>query len=527
MAMSASSYVTILEDLLLRLQINVAVAKGFRDLEMPGSGGETSKKTIDLWPIQMSAEIAGDGDQSTNVLTTNFDTYTLILQLGCILDTVPSWKKSHTLRVAVFVEYESDVEEERGRVKELLTNLRIRAEVLVFWLASGDLKTYEIIVNGVTPEDGEEAEKFVDDVLKDEEWWHEIQKIRGKRGETTASEQLAEVEDLLASPAWPGPSFLEGRRDQLTERFGGLKKLLWNPRRRHSSFSAITRLGVNLGMRTHRLNPAIVQNHITHGDASGDSDSSVSSGAISDDDDDDDQHRLASSASDGNLPSQQHSTYEDDDNPTPSTPMSPTRQSRRRSDADALLSSSHSSTQKENISRPSSPPSKPHNPLLRPPVHRQSSQAKFTSKPVPATKIAPTEDSPGPSIMFTDTPSPLAGPNNRRSIYSQSAPCPHSPSSQPQSQQQNQASGFPRPSSIPLTFNDLPCRAQHLILNELMRAHSEQTAVVFTTLPSPVEGTCRSESDSARYLADLECLCEGLPPVLLVHSNSLTVTMNL
>ena len=72
--MSVTSYVTILEDLLLRLQINVAVAKGFRDLEFPHTKGEHTKKYIDLWPIQMSAEIAAEGDDKQNVLTTNFDT---------------------------------------------------------------------------------------------------------------------------------------------------------------------------------------------------------------------------------------------------------------------------------------------------------------------------------------------------------------------------------------------------------------------------------------------------------------------
>lgn len=72
--MSVTSYVTILEDLLLRLQINVAVAKGFQGLEFPNKKGENSKKYIDLWPIQMSAEIASEGDNKQNVLTTNFDT---------------------------------------------------------------------------------------------------------------------------------------------------------------------------------------------------------------------------------------------------------------------------------------------------------------------------------------------------------------------------------------------------------------------------------------------------------------------
>jgi hypothetical protein len=38
------------------------------------------------------------------------------------------------------VEYETDVEDERGRVEALLDKLRIAAEVLVFWLACGDLQ---------------------------------------------------------------------------------------------------------------------------------------------------------------------------------------------------------------------------------------------------------------------------------------------------------------------------------------------------------------------------------------------------
>jgi potassium/chloride transporter 9 len=85
------------------------------------------------------------------MMTTNTKIDTLILQLGVILNTVPAWKKAYKLRVAVFVEYESDVEEERGRVMLLLENLRIEAEVLVFWLASGDLSTYEVIVTTKKP----------------------------------------------------------------------------------------------------------------------------------------------------------------------------------------------------------------------------------------------------------------------------------------------------------------------------------------------------------------------------------------
>ena len=143
------SYVTTIEDLVLRLEMNVAIAKGFKDLELPAArppmmkralgqwgladieADESTKTYIDLWPIQMSAEVAtaGDNHSRKNVLTTNFDTYTLILQLGCILHTVPSWKRSYKLRICVFVEYETDVDEERGRVTTLLRNLRIEAEV--------------------------------------------------------------------------------------------------------------------------------------------------------------------------------------------------------------------------------------------------------------------------------------------------------------------------------------------------------------------------------------------------------------
>jgi potassium/chloride transporter 9 len=50
-AVNPTSYVNILEDLLLCLQMNVAIAKGFDDLKLPG-GAKNEKKYIDLWPIR-------------------------------------------------------------------------------------------------------------------------------------------------------------------------------------------------------------------------------------------------------------------------------------------------------------------------------------------------------------------------------------------------------------------------------------------------------------------------------------------
>jgi potassium/chloride transporter 9 len=71
--MTVTEYMTILEDLALKYKLNVAIAKGFQSLETPRSDGGNSKKFIDLWPIQMSAELSAEGK---SVLTTNFDTCT-------------------------------------------------------------------------------------------------------------------------------------------------------------------------------------------------------------------------------------------------------------------------------------------------------------------------------------------------------------------------------------------------------------------------------------------------------------------
>jgi potassium/chloride transporter 9 len=153
---------------------------------------------------------------------------------------------------------------------------------------------------------------------------------------------------------------------------------------------------------------------------------------------------------------------------------------------------------------------------------RRGVSSSFTSSPVPFTKVA-SEEGVGPSIMFADDPHPRrqkvdeAEAAASRSIYQRtrddSGPRP--------------PSGFPSAASIPLSFNDLPSRAQHLILNELMSQNSEDTAVIFTTLPAPTDGMYKSETDSLGYISDLEVLVGGLPPTLLVHSNSMTVTTNL
>jgi potassium/chloride transporter 9 len=89
------------------------------------------------------------------------------------------------------------------------------------------------------------------------------------------------------------------------------------------------------------------------------------------------------------------------------------------------------------------------------------------------------------------------------------------------------SSDFSGQSEVALSFNDLPSKAQHLIINELMRRHSRDTAVLLTTLPIPAEGTSQDELATIQYLSNIELLCNELPPTLMVLSNNMTVTISL
>ncbi|KAF2683411.1 cation chloride cotransporter-like protein [Lentithecium fluviatile CBS 122367] len=608
-AIGIHSYVTILEDLLLRLQINVALAKGFQDLEIPipkptkkqrllhliGLGEaedeEPSKTYIDLWPIQMSAEIAapgtGEDPSKKNALTTNFDTYTLILQLGCILHTVPSWKRTYKLRVAVFVEYETDVEEERERVTILLKSLRIEADVLVFWLASGNLKMYEVIVNGRHVDDFVQAAEDVDDALEDEEWWGEIQRMR-KPEEMSASREIAQASDLLeAVTNWPTSSFQHGRRESKPKRFAELKKLLRRTKRR-THIDSPGETGANINMQAQRLSTNLLSDSDFSSSGGEDCDRSDEEAIVTESDvaasendldeydldasDDDSEGRITpirrskSTSASGGIPfisdrlnlrrALWKGSPQQEDRPTTDS-VTPLRPHPNVVSSDtAVLTTSKGKTSSITGSPKSQLSSSPQTKAIRPPPIRHQSLPKFTSKPQPRTAVVE-EETPGPSIMFVDTPSPITimkkdpiasspvPPSQLAAAASSAnpgAPKPPSttipatlspsttnvsPSTINPSTHKAQATGFPLQSAIPLSFNDLPCRAQHLILNELIRQNSDDTAVVFTTLPSPMEGTGESEMESVKYISDLEVLCQGLPPCLLVHSNSMTVTMNL
>ncbi|KAK1453865.1 amino acid permease [Colletotrichum melonis] len=619
--MSVTSYMTMLEDLALRYKLNVAIGKGFEDLETPRKDKANVKKHLDLWPIQMSAEVLSDGK---SVLTTNFDTYTLILQLGYILYSVPTWHKVYNIRVMVFVEYESEVEEERARVKALLDKLRIEAEVIVFWLASGHLNTYELIINGQSND--LESQIMVHDILKDEEWWDDLQRFRGREPNLNSTEELTSFANIIESTAGrPGvfnphvslDDIESGRRPSLMH-FGELP--------RKPTVSRLSRLGVSVGIHTSHLGDEVFE------DASG------SDGEMSD------QEQQPSCLDSDSEFEPGSSDYSEDEMPevdAPRRPLllgrgrgrsqsddlltSPSKQKRSKSNKSAapaasygtMVSQARSEGQAgpshvgrvENVSAPPTPLERPvldrnisarsmggfrsagintydatsgsvsgkATPATRPTLSRQSSAVRFSSRPMPETRTD-VEGASGPTIMFADTTEEET-PRAEQPAFSRqssagrfsSRPVPEMTVTAAEEFEPNStfaelscrsrkasvastadlgdvhmnmaelvgryrldsrpdADGPGSPYStqgISLSFNDLPSRAQHVILNELMRQNSKDTAVMFTTLPVPTEGTCQDELASVQYLSDVEVLCHELPPVMLVLSNNMTVTVGL
>lgn len=592
---------------------------------------------------------------------------TLILQLGYILHSVRTWKKVFKLRIIVFVEYESEVEDERRRVKALLEKLRIDAEVLVFWLASGGLKTYESIIQGSC--DDVAAENQVNDCLKNEEWWEDLQRVRGLTPSMTTSQDLAALADKLDSTQGRshGAEEISSRRRQSVVNSAALPK--------RPTVSAISRLGVNIGIHTQNL----------AFDEQLDSDTDVG-GAVAESDDssstaDSDFSDAESVASEGDIAAGTAGPRD-----VERAPLLLHRSLRRKSHGDLLqrpMASASgrratlarrlkSAPRRDGVGAAAGPSSASPSPAarglgggggaasssrsavatghtspagsfshygtlatsgsslvlpsrrsgtastrtlspdkaadggrrpsgfggggggyapnmtgsrsylrsLRPAITRTQS-GPFSSRVVPET-VTTDEPSGSSRIMFAE-PDPAAISRKSSAFLDADSSASYSAAALPPSRKASSAVALnggggtgtnsggggggeydKRPSSssdtrinIPdlleasysadaksprsdddsgstystqsmaLSFNDLPSRAQHLILNELMRQNSADTAVILTTLPIPVEGTCMSEEASVRYLSDVEVLCNELPPVLLVLSNHMTVTVSL
>lgn len=672
--MSPTEYMTMLEDLALRYRLNVAVGYGFDKLETPRKDGVNSKKYIDLWPIQMSAEVSSDGK---NLLTTNFDTCkcsnviiscgvgranhidTLILQLGHILRSVQTWRRAYSIRVMVFVEYESEVEEESARVKALLEKLRIDATVVVFWLASGQLNTYELIINGNSNDI--DWEIVVNDTLRDEEWWDDLQMFRGRSGTMSSSQEMTHLAHIMDSTA-RRPGVYNPHEDNTQERrrtsMGDFSEMPKKP-----AIALLAKMGVNMGIHTHHLNDDVLLESSSDDELDSDAESSESEeefgyGAdepvVRRDVEHTDQARQPllpavrhrskhnpsgsedSSIRAGRNPKSKSVKFGASATPTygtmssdqtikgpshrpgltPMTPVSPgapnvakfdptqEKETPNKQDGQGTIETfpplkdlvipqlnpavaerarSISPVRGSGARTPRSGTATP----VRPSMSRQSSAPRFSSRPVPETTI--TSEGEGSKISFAsanhtpETPrterptfsrqsslgkfssrpvpeTKIDGEDGQRSIsfaeqVSRSQSAAHSRHHSRQGSQYSVLGQGDTSLSIPellesykldsnveeepeggsaystqglaLSFNDLPSRAQHLILNELMRQNSGDTAVLLSTLPIPSEGTSLDETATVQYLSDVEVLCNELPPTLMVLSNNMTVTVSL
>ncbi|KAK8058753.1 hypothetical protein PG994_009201 [Apiospora phragmitis] len=583
--MSVVSYMTIVEDLAHRHRLNVAIGKNFQSLETPRQDGANTKKYIDLWPIQMSAEITAQGK---SVRTTNFDTYTLILQLGYILSSVPNWKQVYQLRILVFVEYENEVDQEKARLKALLDKLRIQAEVHVFWLASGELTTYENIVNGKIK--SQENNFVVNQLLKDNEWWQELQRIRQETTQMSPSAGMASLENMLEISRRRGSNPRSPNED-ISAQAMNLQELLELPKK--PTVSKIAKLGVNFGIHTQHLESNILDEQVPQQEYYYSEDEDGASSSSSDADFND----VATVVSEGDAediePSRRpllhvnrRRSLGDMQSPQASRKSERAKGHHSRQNSGiamsgyGTMSSSIASLDKKagqtaNVSIPSVESSQT---LTAPSLAAESTSTssrkpgraansrKASTNPLPTIRSSETtnedeagettnvtsifdgpilesscaqtlvenDDGGGQRLTFAEPEGHAHDMRSRRNSGSQS-PFPdlhlHIPELLEAYEFGTRSDADARSTysiqSLPLSFNDLPSRAQHLILNELMRQNSGDSAVILTTLPIPDEGTSKNEEASLKYLSDIEVLCHELPPVLLVLSNNMTVTVSL
>ncbi|SCU99467.1 LANO_0F01926g1_1 [Lachancea nothofagi CBS 11611] len=426
-------WLQIIEDLSL-MHSNIAVARRFQDLSLPNKHDKVKKKRyIDLYPIQMSAKVTVTDDSSEGIMATNFDTYTLILQLGAILVTVPSWKKTHCLRVVVFIENESEKHDENKRISNLLGILRIEAEVVV--LSLDQFRVYNTIIKG-DPIKMDEVSR----VLQNDPWWTELKEARSTHKTRRRFTMSATPNATLArNVSRSAPKY---------------------------NVSQLQRLGVSMSMTS-----SVLRNNFEIPD-------------ISDDDD---------------LDQDPFSDIIEDAKDYRGSEMN--NANRERSMASLKAGQKHN----------------PHPKTAKVSDERsvRSLMPVFSSDALPKTKVI--EDASG------DKPSLI--------------PVVESDNANLQTSSQDAGRNRPLPTLSPcqsseslladlrgLSFNDVPSKGQHLILNDVMMQVSRKSDLVFSTLPLPPLNTHKSEQESLEYIENLNVWLDGLPPTMLINSKSTTVT---
>ncbi|SPO30653.1 related to Na-K-Cl cotransporter [Ustilago trichophora] len=641
-----TTYVGIMEDS-LALNKALAIAYGFDLMQPPApattvpssaakNGKQAEERYIDLWPIQIASP---DADESHA-----WDTYTMVLHLGTILSFTSSWK-SYKLRVSVFVEHASEMEEERKRIRALLDNLRIPASLRVFCLADQSVTTYRTIVHGSNV-----AAIEVDEALRGDPWWETLKELRRndeRRARAAAKRKTQALSPAKAIPSTQGPS--AGAAGDAPRKQSKREQKLFGVSL-PAEHLAFHKQNIRLGL----AHPRARRDDGEDEDGSSDSDSDFEDelALLSEDDD-----WLVDGPGRRGLAIRRASTLEPNSNSSkvrnkprsysiggsaglPDDPVTAasrpllgssvssqlgagsvaasygTLSSSQRTATPAtvraasgnsvnLLGTSYASTDSSMTPRASVPyggaerPSPLAEGLIEDGENestlkaseRQKLQAELKrdqeskTTPTKSSNLAPPDAvTPRPRMKneskrqasyasstasSSDTGGEESGSSSSGAEYdskgrlltskskkanrknslsrhtrvrseetSRSTSTSTSPSPvamrrlrpQPAAERPSSRVASIYSTDLPMiSFNELPNKAQYLILNELIRINSNSatTGVVLTALPAPEPGTSMDELKSLRYLEQLESLFAGGPPILGVHAKTLTMTMSL
>ncbi|KAH9451889.1 hypothetical protein Pst134EA_025830 [Puccinia striiformis f. sp. tritici] len=564
-----TDFVGIIEDT-LSLNKSIGLTYGFQGLQLPGSisrpqtgysndhsspAGNSAfqvpdphqgKQWIDLWPILRDGE-------------SGWETYTMVLQLGTILSMVPSWRHHHNLRVTIFCEYDADIAEERRRMEKLMSDLRIRADLRVVVLANGHIQSYECLVKGKAVD--MVAWSKLERTLAGDPWWETLKFMRAQdspRGETSAR---ATTRERASSRSESVCSALLDRN---------LLKKNDQPNIRIKALHPLSRRG------SHQTSHS-TQSSVT---ATGDDDDDL---ILEENDGDDDT--IAREAYTRNkkpvgLPDDPVGVQSKTTAHRISIPDYGSTFEHQSLD---LLSLSPSSLHND---IPSPPPTgveichernqdrlhfhllpQPRSQfmpkaglgllahlrsqiVLNPPkglasvLHRKKLLNKSPDmvieenagqvKSTVQHRIKPERNSSAASGRMKDLTQNYYSSSSSSSSSSEGGPASSSSSSGPSDNLPPTPSPSLLPPVVQLDFNSLPMHAQLICLNELIRFHSDHsnqssssTAIIFTSLPPPENGTSSSFEGSARYLDQLESFLNDLPPVLAIYAKQFTVTASL
>lgn len=637
-----TTYVGIMEDS-LALNKALAIAYGFDLMQPPvpvtSNNLPTSKiakqveqRYIDLWPIQIASP---DADESHA-----WDTYTMVLHLGTILSFTSSWK-SHKLRVSVFVEHASEIEEERKRIRALLDNLRIPASLRVFCLADQSVTTYRTIVHGSSV-----AAVEVDEALRGDPWWETLKELRrnderraraaakrksqalspakaipatgqavgavgdvarkqSKReqklfgvslpaehlafhkqnirlglahprarrddGEDGSSDSDSDIEDELAMLSEDDDWLVDGptRRGLAVRRASTLEPTSYSSKTRNHRPRAYS-IGGSAGLPDDPVTTAsrpLLESNVSSQLAPGSIATSYGTLSSSQRTATPATVRAASNGSSATLLGTSYASTDSSTTPRASVPYAeglatPTPLQGGFQDEDENASTLKASERqkmqaelKRNVQDTASKDANLASPsdaiAPRPKLKSDKRKSSYASSLASSDAADSASSSSSSGAEYDAKGRLVAGKNGkvrrasasrhgksrsedanaRRRSSCSTSPSPvymHRMRAPPGENTPSRAASIYSTDLPVVSFNELPNKAQYLILNELIRINSSaSTGVVLTALPAPEPGTSLDELKSLRYLEQLESLFNGGPPIMGVHAKTLTMTMSL